>query len=52
MYRVWGKRVPNASQSSDITLDRMNFTNQDHDVVKVKIESQNSLVVDTLNDSS
>jgi hypothetical protein len=47
-----GKKVPSASQSSDITLDRVNFINQDHDVVKVKIEFQNSLVVHTLNDSS
>jgi hypothetical protein len=52
MYRVWGKRVPSASQSSDITLDKVNVINQDHDVVKVKIESQNSLVVHTLSDSS
>ncbi len=37
MYKVWVKRVPNASQSSDITLDRVNFISQDHDVVKVKI---------------
>jgi hypothetical protein len=50
MYRVWDKRVPNASQSFDIALDIVNFITQDHDVVKVKIESQNSLVVHTLSD--
>ncbi len=52
MYKVWGKKVPSASQSSSITFDKVNFINQDHDVVKVKIKSQNSSVVHTLSDSS
>jgi hypothetical protein len=52
MYRVWGRRVPIASQLFDITPNRINFVIQDHDVVKVKIKSQNSLVIHTFNDSS
>ncbi len=31
MYRVWGSKVFNVSQSFDITLDRVNFIIQDHD---------------------
>jgi hypothetical protein len=52
MYRVWGKKVPTTSQLFDITPNRLNFVIQDHDVVKVKIESQCSFVIHTLNDSS
>jgi len=32
MYKVWGRRVFSVSQSFDITLDRVNFITQDHDV--------------------
>ncbi len=48
MNRVWGRRVPIASQLFDITFDRTNFVIQDHGLVKVKIESQNSLVIHTV----